>query len=57
MEQERSWRVRYSAGEVICEICGLFSNEFNDVTFLPFIIGFLKDPEPEVRSSILSKLP
>ena len=57
MEQERSWRVRYSAGEIICNICGLFSVEFNDATFLPFIISFLKDNEPEVRSSILSKLP
>ncbi len=56
MEQERSWRVRYSAGEIICDICGLFSTEFNDATFLPFILNFLKDNEPEVRSSILSKL-
>jgi len=57
MEQERSWRVRYSAGEIICNICALFPVEFNDLTFLPFIISFLKDNEPEVRSSILTKLP
>lgn len=55
VEKDRSWRVRYVAGEQICELCNLYSADYNDANFVPLIVRFLKDPEPEVRSAVLSK--
>lgn len=55
IEKDKSWRVKYVAGEQICELCGLYSSEYNDANFVPLIVRFLKDPEPEVRSAVLSK--
>ncbi len=55
IEKDRSWRVKYVAGEQVCDLCGLFPVEHNDINFIPLIIRFLKDPEPEVRSAVLSK--
>ena len=55
IEKDKSWRVKYAAGEQICELCSLYSQEYNDANFLPLIVKFLKDPEPEVRTAVLSK--
>jgi serine/threonine-protein phosphatase 2A regulatory subunit A len=54
---DKSWRVKYAAAESICEICSNFDENFNELNFLPMIMLFLKDNEPEVRSSVLLKLP
>jgi len=56
INKDKSWRVKYSAAETICDIVKTFDNNFNELNFLPSIMLFLKDAEPEVRSSALSKI-
>jgi serine/threonine-protein phosphatase 2A regulatory subunit A len=56
LNKDRSWRVKYAAAECICDICSFFDNSFNEQNFLPLLLMFLKDPEPEVRSAVISKL-
>lgn len=51
---EKSWRVKYSAAECICDIASSFSTSFNETKFVPILMLFLKDKEPEVRSSVLA---
>jgi len=56
INRDKSWRVKYAAAEAICDICSDFSEAFNEQNFLPTVMLFLKDPEPEVRSSMLSNI-
>lgn len=56
INKDKSWRVKYAAAETISEIVKLFDYNFNELNFLPSIMLFLKDIEPEVRSSAVSKI-
>lgn len=54
MSNEKSWRVKYSGSEIICNLCQDFDISFNEETFVPIMCKFLKDKEPEVKCSVLT---
>ncbi len=54
MSSEKSWRVKYATAECISKICSIFSKTFNEMKFVPLLILFLKDNEPEVKCSVLT---
>ena len=54
MSSEKSWRVKYATSECISNICSYFSQEFNEMKFVPILMLFLKDNEPEVKCSVLT---
>jgi len=56
INRDKSWRVKYAAAETICDIVKNFDNNFNELNFLPSMMLFLKDAEPEVRSSAVTKI-
>jgi len=56
INKDKSWRVKYAAAEAIADIANSFDVSFNELNFLPSIMLFLKDNEPEVRSSAITKL-
>jgi serine/threonine-protein phosphatase 2A regulatory subunit A len=56
INKDKSWRVKYAAAEAIADIVNSFDISFNELNFLPTVMLFLKDNEPEVRSSAISKL-
>ena len=51
---EKSWRVKYSFAEKICDLCSFFDNKFVEEKFVPVLMLFLKDKEPEVKCSVLA---
>jgi serine/threonine-protein phosphatase 2A regulatory subunit A len=55
INKDKSWRVKYAAAETICEVCSIFDKNFNEQNFLPIVMLLLKDPEAEVRASVLAK--
>ena len=54
MSSEKSWRVKYATAECISKICSIFSKTFNEMKFVPLLMLFLKDNEPEVKCSVLT---
>ena len=54
MSKEKAWRVKYAASECISIICDDFNKEFFETNFVPLLLIFLKDKEPEVKSSVLN---
>ena len=54
MSREKSWRVKYACSEIISKICVEFPENFNELKFVPILMLFLKDKEPEVRCSVLA---
>ena len=54
MSSEKSWRVKYATAECISKICSIFSKTFNEMKFIPLLMLFLKDNEPEVKCSVLT---
>ena len=54
MSSEKSWRVKYATAECISNICSNFSKNFNEMKFVPLLMLFLKDNEPEVKCSVLT---
>ncbi len=54
MSSEKSWRVKYATAECIAKICSNFSKAFNEMKFVPLLMLFLKDNEPEVKCSVLT---
>lgn len=56
INRDKSWRVKYAAAETICDVVKNFDFNFNELNFLPSIMLFLKDTEPEVRSSAIARI-
>ncbi len=56
INRDKSWRVKYAAAETICDVVKNFDFTFNELNFLPSMMLFLKDTEPEVRSSAIAKI-
>jgi len=56
INRDKSWRVKYAAAETICDVVKDFDFNFNELNFLPSMMLFLKDTEPEVRSSAVTKI-
>ena len=54
MSKEKAWRVKYAASECISQICSDFSSAFFETNFVPLLLIFLKDKEPEVKCSVLN---
>ena len=54
MSKEKAWRVKYSAAECISQICDDFTSGFFEINFVPLLLIFLKDKEPEVKCAVLN---
>ena len=54
MSKEKAWRVKYAAAECISQICDDFTSGFFEINFVPLLLIFLKDKEPEVKCAVLN---
>ena len=54
MSKEKAWRVKYAAAECISQICDDFTSAFFEINFVPLLLIFLKDKEPEVKCAVLN---
>ena len=54
MSKEKAWRVKYAAAECIAQICDDFDSAFFEINFVPLLLVFLKDKEPEVKCAVLN---
>ena len=48
--------VKYSASECICDICNDFPESVCEQKFVPILMLYLKDVEPEVKCAVLSNI-
>lgn len=55
-EKETSWRVKYVIADGLKMFCSDFSKEFIIKNVLNIVLQFLKDPEPEVKYSMLNSI-
>lgn len=56
-ENKKAWRVKYYIPQLLATVLSHCDESFCSVHVVPFLVGMLKEPEPEIRSVALQHFP